>query len=471
MERSMARPARTSQSSSPGVLSQTISLQPGAPTGEDRSDPADQADKPSFWEAVDAVPEHQWMSGDEKGYKVYLYRDNPRSNTQNSGYKLRITQPFDIEWVKQRLGGWDYRAMLTDPAGKMTAYTKFSIDAPPKDAEGTAAPAAPAAPAIDTFQAQVLNLIEAQNRRIEALMDRMMDRPRSNGGTSLADSPDALPIMLKGVVEMFTGMIPKQSDPLELMVKLQALMPKQPDLFSMLAQAKELGLLPAGDGDLMSKLNGMLAIAEKLGYKAGGSRAPGLTEILAEKAPELIDGVGKIVDKVSDLQEKKLQTARTMRAIQANMPHAPGAPPAPGQHVVIGAAPGGAQSHPGAPAAPGSQVQGPQAPSLTALDTEPVGSPAPAGTPSNDDLLRQKIVSCIARGIHGGDIVGFMEVEAPQVVEMCEGAPRQAIEAFFANDPILCAATKSPNYQRCITEMMECLNGPEEDTDGKEGLN
>ncbi len=461
----MARPARTSQSSSPGVLSQTISLQPA-------DDPADHPDKLSFWEAVSAVPEHQWWSGDprgEKGYKVYLYRDNPRSNTQGSGYKLLITEPFDVEFVKQRLGGWDYRAMLTDPSGKMTSYTKFSIDAPPKDTEGTAAPAAPAAPAIDTFQAQVLNLIEAQNRRIEALMDRMMDRPRSHGGLSLADSPEALPIMLKGVVEMFTGMVPKQSDPLELMVKLQALMPKQPDLFSMLAQAKELGLLPAGDGDLMSKLNGMLAIAEKLGYKAGGTRAPGLTEILAEKAPELIDGVGKIVDKVSDLQEKKLQTARTMRAIQANMPHAPGAPSAPGQHVVIGAAPGGAHPvppGPGAPAAPG-----PQAPSLSALDTEPVGTPGPAGAPSNDDLLRQKIVSCIARGVHGGDIVGFMEVEAPQVVEMCEGAPRQAIEAFFANDPILCAATKSPNYQRCITEMMECLNGPEEDTDGKEGLN
>ena len=306
----MARSASRVSTPAGGVLRQEIDLTPPLPPRADSLNPETPL---SFWEEVAAVSENDWATEEEKGYKSYLYE-----GPQGSGNFLRkITHPFDIEWVKETFGGGYYRATLNDPGGKIVASIRFSIDGeskrkPPQNATAPAAP-----PSVDHFPSQVLQILERQSQRTEALLQQLIERDRAP--VPAAAMPVVDPnIVLRGVVDMFTGVLSKAQGPQMNILEMFTLMEKMrgPDLLQVLTQAKAAGLIPAssGNGDLMSQLTALSAVAEKLGWQQGGGRTIG--EVLVEKLPEIADGAGKLLDRYHSLEQTRLATAQTVRDIQ-----------------------------------------------------------------------------------------------------------------------------------------------------------
>jgi hypothetical protein len=447
-----SRTPRSAAAAAPPPGSVTTTFVPPAPPAQDEDDFSDRA--PSFWEMISAIPPAEWWSGNqgEKGYKVYLYRDSPRAQTKGSAYKRLITEPFDVEWVKQQLGGYDYRAMLNDPSGRMTSYTSFSIDAPPKETgEPAPAPAAAADPLAGGggILAQFVQVMRESQAETRQLLREIIERDRNPGQAGALDPNEAL----KGVVTIFAAAAGRNQGPSlgDLIGLVKQLTPATPDFLHILAQAREAGLISgaaAGGGNLLDQVDQLLSVAEKLGGKAG--REPGLAETLVNKAPELLGGIGTIITKAAELEKTRLQTAQTIRSTR---PAAAPGPAAPGAPQII--------APPRAPAIP------PPAPGGAVLEAEPIGAAAPPAADANLDLLRQYIVNAIQRNVDGADIVGFIQVSSPDLLEGLMSLPPDqvapTIQNFFASDPILKTATQLPNFQRCLAEMIEAILPPPAD--------
>src|SRR5579864_9311249 len=351
-------------------------------------------EKPGFWELVCSLSPEQWWSGTqgEKGYKVYLYRDNPRGPGQGSGYIRLINHFFDVEFVKQEFGGYDYHALLNDPSGAMVARANFSISAPPKGIVDASSPQngsqPAAAPGDSSFQAQVLREMRESNERTHRLMERIMtDRSSPVAGDPLG----IVAPVVQGIVTMFSNAMPKAADPLETFARIQQLMPKPPDMFEVLLKAKEVGLLGAagmGGGNLMDQLGVLKTLAGELGWVAGGNGTRArpwyefLMEKIVEKGPDILSGIGTIVDKYNAVEQTRLRTITAAANLQR--------PPAPPAQIPPAA--------PGAPA-PAAAAPAPQQPAnfpnVPNLELEPIG--APIGSSSRLGTLG-KFAGCCGAG-------------------------------------------------------------------------
>lgn len=415
------------------VLKQTITLEPAADTPGAQPESA-----PSFWEKVFSIDPDDWSK-----YFIYLYRGR--------GANLeKIAHPIDVDWVKQKYGGGDFRAILQDERHRIVAAHSFSIEGPPKLAAPEAQTSAPAAAAgMDSFQSSVLEIIREGQKETRELVREMMQRDRN---PAPAASSEANPIVLKGVVDMFTAMMPKQTDPLELLVKLQTLTKpaEQMDVLTLVGKLKEAGLIPAapaagGSGDLMGQLDSMLAVAEKLG--ARGGKDPSIMSILAEKAPEIMNKVGDIVSGWSRIAEANKMAEQYKYASATAIARPTGA-------EVVG-------TQPALPSDPRSVAMPTHVPPGATLDVEPInaGTAAPGAAAPMDELDRMKarIVRAIATNATGADIVSFLSIFDEQLVDTFAGVNAEQLEAFFTADPILQGATKMPRFKECMLEIVEDL--------------
>jgi len=435
-----------------GVLSQEIKFTPTQPA-ENR----DPEEKPSFWEQIYAIPQDLWAYNGEKGYRIYLY-EGPEG--KRGPYLAMLTNPFDIEWVNQVYGGGHYQASLHDPAWKIVASIRFDIDGaskkkPPQNSQNSTAPA----PATDNFQSQVLEIIRDGQRRQEEFMRSILDRDR-NPAPAAAAVPAVDPnIMLRGVVDMFSGLLTKAQTPqpqmglLEIVAIIEKF--KGPDLLTVLTQAKAAGLIPAAGagGDLVTQFRQLKEAAEVVGL--GEGKGKGIGEALIEQGPAILEAGGKIIDRLQNVEATRLQTARTMREIQLQqrgtvVTPAPGAPPA------------GSPAANSAPQQYAPQVQ-PPAPGATGLDVEaPSSANAIAEAERQDAFIKGKIVEAIANGDTGGEIIDFLDRIDKTICDHFSGASVEQIVYFFSADPILKKAASLPRFKAAITEMVEELNAPDE---------
>jgi hypothetical protein len=404
----------------------------------------------SFWEELYAVPLNQWASEGEKGYKVYLYEGT------SGPYIALITEPVDVEWVKQKFGGGSYRAQLNDPSGKIVQSQRFTIEGESKRRPTQPPqPAAPVpAPAADNFQSQVLEILRESQRRQEQMIERLVNREAPIMPAAQVD-PN---IMLRGVVEMFTGLLSKAqaSSPQTSLLETLALLEKLrgPDLLTVLKQAKEAGLIPAAGagapGDLISQITQFKEAAETLGLGEGKGKSLG--EALIDKGPEILQGVGTLIDRYKGVEEARLHTARTVREIQiqqrgAVVPPAPqpGAPGMTVQHIPAAAAP--------APAGSSLELENPTAPA------------AISEAEQRDAFIKQKLVEMIANGDTGEQIVFFLDTIDERICASFEGATVDQIAGYFASDPILKKTTTLPRLRAALGEIVEVLNAPDEEID------
>lgn len=430
--------ASTRSAAAPGqVLRQTISLEPGTEGNQPES-------APSFWERVYAIEPDDWSK-----YFIYLYRGR--------GANLeKIAHPIDADWVKQKYGGGDFRAILQDERHRIVCAHSFSIEGPPRLAPAEAQTSAPAAaPAVDSFQSSVLEIIrEGQKETREFLRELMMSQRNAAPPQPAAPAVDTN-IVVKGVIEMFTGMMPKQTDPLELLIKLQQLNKpaEQMDVLTLVGKLKEAGIIPAtpaasSGGDLMGQLDSMLAVAEKLG--ARGGKEPGIVAILADKAPEIMGKIGSVVEGWAKIAEanKVTEQVRYARVTAAARPAGVEEVQQPQQNVLPD---------------PRSAAVASYVPS-GALDVEPIGTatiqtqPAGAAAPMDEiDAMKARLVRAIATEATGADIVSFMSIFDERLVDSFSGVNVEQLEAFFASDPILQQATKLPRFKEVMQEIVEVL--------------
>jgi hypothetical protein len=440
----------------PGVLRQEFSLTPPNSSPSEN----DPEEKLSFWEHLAAVPDNAWASEGEKGYKVYLYDEE---QGKGSKYLELITQPFDIEWLRQNHGGGTYRAQLNDPAGRIVAKQIFSINGESKRKPPTSVQNAPAvAVPVDSFQTSVLNMIQEGQRRQEALIERLMDRDRGYGHNAPPAPPAVDPMalmtpVLQGVVSVFTSMIPKPSSPLDDLLKLKQLMGEQRDVFAELTKFKELGLIggAGGNGDLLKQLEVVMAVAEKIGIGGGGGKS--VLEVIADKGPEML---GKIVTGIGEyraLEEARMKTATAVATLQANQPRAPQT-----------AAPTQAQL----PPQPGpAAAQAPPAPVAGVLQVDPI-MVAPGGaaavaevTEAQVNAMKAEIVQIIAQGVSGQDLFGYLRIKAPAFLngmlrlneagEVIGVVTVDELALYCSMDPVLQHAAQFPQYKQVLTELLE----------------
>jgi hypothetical protein len=437
-------------SSAPGVLRQEFSLQP--PPQEPAEDPAGPA---SFWQQVYDVPEEDWWDGvhGNKGARVYLYNDQP-----GAPYIAVVREPFDIDWVRETYGGGRYKALLNDASGKIKAQIKFSIEGEsrkkPPQSVGVAQPAAQ-----DPLTALV-EMFREEQRETRALVREFMSRERNgNGGNAAEIQMQLLPTIVGGVVKMFTEGMPRPGDPLEMALKLQALM-KPPDMLSVLKDAKAAGLIPdvTSGGSMLEQLSGIMAVAEKLGFtQSAAAGGKSWAEMLIDKGPDILKVFSDGIKNYRELEEKRLETAKF---IAAQQPH---------RQPVITPPPAG-QPAPAARPAPGPQpaAAAPQ-PSAAPLQVEPIGSAAPAQavaelSEAQINQIKASIVQAIGSGASGVDIFGFLRLQFPAFLNgMCIFDNHQQVTGvvtvdqlaqFCAMDPVLSQAAQYPNFRDVLHDLL-----------------
>lgn len=463
----MVRPTRSSATGTPSPV--TISIPQAPPAGPAHDEPQDR--EPSFWERLHSIPAEQWATETEKGFKAYLYRDTPRASTKGSAYIKVFYEPFDVEHVRQELGGYDYRAMLNDPSGRMISSVSFSIDAPPlKTSQQQEAAAAAAATPGHDLNSQIIAVMRESQNETRQLLREFIERDRnpapSAGRGSLAENET----VLQGVVTMFTNMLPKQQSPLEMLTQLKGLMApaeKPTDLLDTVKTLKELGIIPSVTStgtDMLGQVDSLLAIADKLGNKAG-AREPSVLSILAEKAPEIVERVASIMDKWKGVAEQQRIAAQYRYQAAAAATLSP--TPAPGQPYA---------PQPAIPAAARTITvpHGRPAPTAGALDVEPLHpaqttAPNPAGGPGAAviapmldelDMLKRKVVNAIATDATGADIVSFISVMNDELVNTFVGVSAEDLETFFSQDEVLSPAAALPRFKEVIQEIVEELTEP-----------
>ena len=453
----MVRSASRSSTPAPNVLRQEIDLSPSQPSAG-----PSEAETLTFWEHLWEVPENQWASETEKGFRVYLYdHDSPGSK-----YLAVIFHPFDIEWIKQNYGGGRYRAQLNDSSGRIVSKEIFAIDGdskrkPPQNAQNSTAPPQTQP---DSVTSEIIRMMREEQNETRKLLRELMERNSNPTGTAPVPPIDPN-IMLRGVVDMFSGLLTKAQAPqpqlglLDMVALIEKF--KGPDLLTVLTQAKEAGLIPGASagGNLVTQFRELKEAAEVVGLGEGKGKS--WAETLIDKGPEIIEAGSKIVDKLQNVEATRLQTARTVHAIQQQQRGAvvtppPGAPPA-GAPAANPAPPHYAPQH-------AQQVIAPTA--GIGLDVEAPGSPAAADQIAEAErqlkFVKEKIVEMIAQGKDGGEIVDFLDNLDKTICDGFSGASVQQIIDVFSNDPILRKATALPRFKAAITEIVEELNGTDE---------
>lgn len=445
----MVRSASRASTPAGGVLRQEFDLSPQAPPPVA---PPETEEPLSFWEQIYDVSEDQWASEDEKGYKVYLY-EGPGGN--GAPYIKRLTHPFDIEWVKENFGGGYYRATLNNPGGKIVASVRFAIEGESKRKPVQSVQNAPvAAQQPDNFSSliQMMREEQAETRR---LFREIVER-QSNGGTPVAAAIDPT-TMFRSMVEMFKEMLPQNREPqMNILDQLKTLKELSgPDMFTVLERCKTAGLIGGAGGDLMSQLNSVLEVAEKIGAGKGSGKSLG--EAVIEKLPEILEAGGKAMDKYHTIEQTRLATARTIHAVQQRGVAIATPPPQPVAGQIQQPAP---------------QQQTPMQTSGTGLEVEtPSAAAAIADAERQDAFIKGKIVEMIANGDTGAEIIDFLDKIDKTICDRFAGASVEQIVYFFSTDPILKKAAGLPRFKAAITELVEELNAPDEEVEAAQKVN
>ena len=433
-----------------GTLTQEIKFTPPPP-----AEIRDPEDKPSFWEQLWQVPEDQWASDTEKGYKVYLFEGYGLKGP----YLEKLTEPFDIDWVKRKYGGGEYSATLNAPGGKIESSARFSCFGESIRKSPQSVQAVPAvASTSDNFQSQVLEIMREGQRRQEEMLSRIMDRERPAMPAVATPSIDPN-IMLRGVVDMFSGLLTKAQAPqpqmglLEMVALIEKF--KGPDLLTVLTQAKAAGLIPAAGsgGSLVTQFRELKEAAEVVGLGEGKGKS--WAETLIEKGPEILEAGSKLIGNYKEVEDKRLASANAILQIQRN-----------GRTIVT--------PPPAVQTQPEMQIHTTPPPIIPSGSTLEVESPTAAQTltaeevqaraQQQSDFIKNKVVEHIASGFTGEQIVEFLDSVDATICDRFSGRNAAEIGLWFAKDAILKKAVTLPRFNAAIEEMVEEINsGGDED--------
>jgi hypothetical protein len=199
-------------------------------------------------------------------------------------------------------------------------------------------------------------------------------------------------------------------------------------------------------------------------FAGGGDKADWKTALITaatEKLPDVIEGVGKVMDKrVSEAQALALREqarAQTMAIARGTAP------------IPAGPVPVQTSAKPAEPAEPA-----PWRPlSVVPIDGQPAAQASPAEVippgvaiadeqarvaAAIDAYLKNRVVQLVAQHAEAGLVVDFIDSASPELGAMLSQATESQIREFIGADPVLAEIKGLPHYEAFLREFLEVLH-------------
>lgn len=429
---------------------------------------------------------------DWKDHIVYLTRERPKTSINGvGGYLAKLVEPFDLEDVKTAYGGQEF-SYIMKKKNDLVYGGRFTIEAPAK-LDPNREQATPITAASTTT-----NGTEAQNFAKELVMilreELQHARETGQGGAGNDAALDMITRASDKAMAIVEKRTPEAGNPASMVREmvlamkeigamngqqqggstLGSLVKEVTSLVTMISPLIDKFFKPADPTAQLGQLKTMMEFADMLrGGGGSGSRGTTTNDLILEgikTLPTLID-----------------QTAAGRAAAQ-RAPMQRIAPPAapPGNAAPVHALRTPQSASPAAPANPGFQGAAPRASAplrVTPLNPEApedaapagnVGAPTPTpeyGQPSPEEFdawVSARVVELIYLGFDGGDVVDWLLIAKPAIVEDLTKYSDEQIEGLFSMNPVLARALQHPNWKNILMEaraaaIESIADGTEED--------
>jgi len=405
-----------------------------------------------------------------KEHIVYLTRERPKTSINGvGGYLAKIIEPFDLEEVKTAYGGQEF-SYIMKKKNDIVYSGRFTIEAParldPQREQATVPVAAPAVAASD---------VNGVVNQVMTLLREELNHARESGQGSTGAN-EATVQMLSSASEKAMAILEKQvpqagnpaSTLRELVVALKEmgvmgaqqqgsplvqLVKELAPLLTLIGPVVEKLLKPADPVAQLTQLKTLMDLADGLRGGGGGSRGTTTNDLILE-------GIKTLPAMIGDLQAQKAQ--QRVQRIASPVAPSPGAAP-PAARTPLSAPPAAPanQTFPGAaPMATRPLTVTPVNPSQeeTAADVGAPTMPAQPGEmpqPTPDEFntwVSARVVEMIYLGFEGEDIVTWLEMTKPALLEDLTKYTDEQIEGLFSMDPILSRALQHPNWKRILMQ-------------------
>jgi hypothetical protein len=422
--------------------------------------------------------------------EVSIYRYEPASMRgfleKLGGFNNNLPcEAIDEGWIATRYGGGTYGVKIYSKDGKSSFDPKVIVAGEPKVPKSQQAAATPPAPGDNGESPSLVDVLE---RMIERLQHQQTPPPAvgtSQGAKEIIETMSALedlrhkvnpaPPAPKSALEDLSSI-------LQIVDKLKP-PPPPPPVESPLQKA----LLDAVIAQVTQPKKSLIDELEGLGkllpliqnFAGGGDKGDWKTALIEkglERVPDIIDGVGKVMDKrVSEAQalavreQARAQTMAIARGAAAASPIPAG--PVPGVQT---------SAKPAEPAEPA-----PWRPlSVVPIDGHPPAAQAPNGdahynvhAPAEvippgvaitdeqaraaaaiDAYLKNRVVQLVAQHAEAALVVDFIDSASPELGAMLSQATESQIQAFISEDPVLKEIEGLPHYRAFLAEFLEVLH-------------
>lgn len=417
----------------PPIEVHTTVTQSQPPPAKDGEKP----ERPDFWSYMLGLTAEEW-----RDHIVYLTRESPKSGVSGiGGYLAKMTEPFDVEDIKLKYGGYDFSYIMKK--SNMILYKgKFHIEAQPildlsREQHNNQLPPANAGPQADLVKEFITTLRDelARSREqndnpnndraldlfakaAEKSMDMVQARATSAGG-GLRETIEIAKLLQpppqKSIVEQLVELA---SSPI-----LKPLIEKLSGLFTPPDPAAEFTKL----GTMITAID---AIRGTTGAGGGGPKdwKAALADGLINKAPEILQGIRDTAEvsarAAADRRAASEATERTAHVVGTRPPLPPGAPGAP-------------------PMDPNATVSPLQTVPIVA-QPEVAHPAAVAGAPAVDPnadviaaFIKQRLVAMFNEKREPDEVVEFLDNADPGICDQLVAYPAPAVTAYLMSDPIL----------------------------------
>jgi hypothetical protein len=409
--------------------------------------------------------------------EVSIYRYEPASMRgfleKLGGFNNNLPcEAIDEGWIATRYGGGTYGVKIYSKDGKSSFDPKVIVAGEPKLPKSQQAATAPA-PAGDNGIGRLVDVLERTIDRLDRQHPPAATAAPSQGAKEIIETMSALeelrakvnpaPPAPKSALEDLGAI-------LQIVDKLKPPPPVESPLQKALLDAV-IAQVTIPKKSLIDELEGLGKLLPLIqNFAGGGDKADWKTALITaatEKLPDVIEGVGKVMDKrVSEAQalalreQARAQTmaiARGAAPIPAGpVPAAPGvqtsakpaepAEPAPWRPLSVVPIDG----HPAtaAPAAPAEVI-----PPGVAITDEQARAAA-----AIDGFLKNRVVQLVAQHAEAGLVVDFIDSASPELGAMLSQATESQIREFIGADPVLAEIKGLPHYEAFLREFLEVLH-------------
>jgi hypothetical protein len=458
-------PRVASNRNKPSVITQTLEIPATQPTEEA---PASEK-RPDFWSYMQSLTPEEW-----KNHIVYLTREKPKTHMNGvvGGYLAKIVESFEIDDIKTAYGGYEFSYIMK--RGRDALYSgRFSVEAEPRLDKGREMPTPNGDGTPAGFAGQFITMLREE-----------LERSRGNGNDSTtAKAVEMLSAASDKAMGLILKQVPDASNPATALKDLVAVIKDlgilgggqpaaAPSIIDTIRTLKELGLI-GQQIDPFKNLDTLIGVFDKLDALRGGSgggRRGNWKDSLVDKGLELVP---QMLDTFRQTREANVAIAHDRARAAENLARVQ---PPPGRAAVPSV-----MTPRGTPPAPGAGAE-PPAPSVSGLRTVPLDrageAPAPDAAAAEvmfetidrnstafTNFIKQTIVEMVNRGDHGEQIVDFLDGAKPGFSNTLVQYTPDQLAAYFAMDPILCAAVAHPAWSEVLDEARKYILAEDEEAE------